>query len=96
MYKPEYYAELIGLIDMNGANIEGLPVTEYRNILCDKLKCSEEEVPFSEGTGLFKMHSCLNHSCRPNAQVVGGLVDTPNATIKVILLLIIYYIDYIF
>jgi len=77
---------LIGLIDMNGGNVESLPDSETRTELCKLLKCKEDEVPHSAGTGLFAIHSSLNHSCRPNAEVVGGLRHVKDAQIQVVAL----------
>mmetsp|Transcript_23989 Transcript_23989/g.33634 ORF Transcript_23989/g.33634 Transcript_23989/m.33634 type:complete len:182 (+) Transcript_23989:138-683(+) len=80
------YCNLIGLIDMNGANVEALPLAEDRKQLKKQLSCDDDSVPYVSGTAIFKLHSCLNHSCLPNAEVVGGLVDRNDATIKVVAL----------
>jgi hypothetical protein len=68
---------------MNSANIEALPTQKIRTSLSKIYSCAEEDVPHSVGNGLFFVQSCINHSCRPNAEVVGGLLDAEDARIKV-------------
>ncbi len=81
VFTMEYYSTLVGMIDLNGSNVAALP--SLRNELCTVLKCSEDEVPHAVGTGLFMLQSCLNHSCRPNCEVVGALTNAVDARIKV-------------
>jgi SET domain-containing protein len=63
-----------------------LPTKEVRTKLCKEYGCTDEEAPASIGNGIFLIHSCLNHSCKPNAEVVGGLADTNDTQIKVVAL----------
>lgn len=60
------------MVDLNGADVESLPTKSVREYLMKTEKCSEDEVPHVEGTALFSLHSCFNHSCKPNCQVIGG------------------------
>lgn len=69
---------------MNGANIESLPTVKQRLEMKKSMKNTpDEELPHVEGTGLFVIQSCINHSCEPNAEIVGGLRDAKDARIKV-------------
>lgn len=86
VYGLEFFSQLMGMIDLNAANIESLPPSSVRKRLSKQLRCPEEEVPFSSGMGLFTLHSCLNHSCKPNAQVVGGLRDSSDCKIRIVAL----------
>ena len=61
-----------------------LPTKEVRNKLCKEYGCTEDEAPTSIGNALFLNHSCLNHSCKPNAEVVGGLADTNDTRIRIV------------
>jgi hypothetical protein len=83
VFELEYYDRLVGSLDWNGANIEAVPPPELRKRMVASFGCGEDELPRTEGNALFVVHSCLNHSCRPNAQVVGGLKDCLDARIKV-------------
>lgn len=101
VFSVDSFSNLIGMIDLNAANIESLPSPSIRKQLSHLLKCAPDETPSSLGMGLFKFHSCLNHSCQPNAQVVGGLRITTDAKIQVVALdtinpgeeVVISYID---
>ena len=105
----DFYTTLVGMIDLNGANVEALPAKDERDSLLKRQNDTdlrrEEDLPYrlaskdlyllrerkmsfltvsiSAGLALFVIHSCLNHSCEPNAEVVGGLLDAADARIKV-------------
>lgn len=83
VFSYDFYSDLMGMIELNGAHLEALPSKEHRTELMKKYACSEQEVPHSTGIGLFALHGCLNHSCKPNAEVVGGILEITDATIKV-------------
>jgi len=74
------------MLALNAANIECLPPAAARVILSKVEMCSEDQVSHCTGTALFLLQSCLNHSCKPNAEVVGGLIDSSKALIKLVAL----------
>eukprot|EP01114_Cavostelium_apophysatum_P023782 TRINITY_DN9071_c0_g1_i1.p1 TRINITY_DN9071_c0_g1~~TRINITY_DN9071_c0_g1_i1.p1 ORF type:complete len:489 (+),score=101.58 TRINITY_DN9071_c0_g1_i1:68-1534(+) len=86
LFTYDNYSQLLGMIDMNTTSVENLPLRDAREELMKKYGCSEDEVPFSSGIGLFTLHSCLNHSCKPNAEVVGGIKEITDSRIRVICL----------
>ena len=80
----ENYRQLLGMIDMNTTDVEAEPSRNQRAALKRMFpNRSLSDLPRVIGSGLFSLHACLNHSCSPNACVVGGLEGVGDARIRV-------------
>eukprot|EP01118_Nematostelium_gracile_P012098 TRINITY_DN4371_c0_g2_i2.p1 TRINITY_DN4371_c0_g2~~TRINITY_DN4371_c0_g2_i2.p1 ORF type:complete len:435 (-),score=115.41 TRINITY_DN4371_c0_g2_i2:1196-2500(-) len=84
LFTYEYYNNLLGMIDLNGANIESFPKQEVREELMRAFAVTDVHIPTSCGNGLFAIQSSINHNCKANAEAVGGLLDVSDAEIRVI------------
>jgi SET domain len=75
-----HMSRLLGAIDMNAADVE----VERQLKSNDRSRAAvAASRPRVIGTGIFALHSTMNHSCEPNAVVVGGLVGATDARIRV-------------
>eukprot|EP00013_Stygamoeba_regulata_P004287 CAMPEP_0177629572 /NCGR_PEP_ID=MMETSP0447-20121125/741_1 /TAXON_ID=0 /ORGANISM="Stygamoeba regulata, Strain BSH-02190019" /LENGTH=713 /DNA_ID=CAMNT_0019130905 /DNA_START=36 /DNA_END=2174 /DNA_ORIENTATION=+ len=83
LFSVRYLSRLLGMMDMNVTDVEAFPDPTQRKSLSETLGCSLDEIPTSIGSGLFLRHSCLNHSCRPNCTVIGGLLTSQCAEIRI-------------